>query len=161
MLTHKQRASKRFKKRPNHFRVPRSSDQTSRVLCSEITVFLSAQWQAIPLSPVYQSVSQLSSDSSPPLSSWLLSINSLMLSIAPTGYHSISPTAYILPPPQPPWRPTRLSLSLSLLLYVDRWVTAVLNVRLSDRGHTGAPAAGGMPGDERWLHVPTASARWS
>lgn len=37
-----------------------------------------------------------------------------MLSIAPTGYHSISPTAYIFPPPQPSWRLTRLSLMVSL-----------------------------------------------
>lgn len=73
-----------------------------------------------------------------------------MLSVAPASYHSISPAAANpLPPPPPPRhphnhrrhpppRPSRgLSLSLSPLLYVNRWVTAVLNVRLSDRGHAG------------------------
>lgn len=56
-------------KSPNHFGVPSISEQTSKVLCSELTEFLSAQWQDISLSSVYQSVSCLCSTSSPPLSS--------------------------------------------------------------------------------------------
>lgn len=49
--------------------------------------------------------------------------------------------------------------SLALPVRADRWVAAALNVRLSDRGHADALAAAGTPGDERWLHVPAASAR--
>lgn len=51
-----------------------------------------------------------------------------MLSIAPTGYHSISPTAYIFPPPQPSWRLTRLSLmvSLSPSLPFSVWINELL-----------------------------------
>lgn len=72
-----------------------------------------------------------------------------MLSIAPACYHAISLTARPppSPPSQPPWPPpplihththTHTSVSpLTPLLYVDRWVTAVLNVSPSDRGHTG------------------------
>lgn len=56
-------------KSPNHFGIPTISEQTSKVLCSKLTEFLSAQWQAISLSSVYQSVSWLCSASSPPLSS--------------------------------------------------------------------------------------------
>lgn len=59
-----------------------------------------------------------------------------MPSIAPASYHSISPTAY-LPDPTPPHPRVSLMVSVSLpLLYVDRWLSAALNVRLSDRGHT-------------------------
>ena len=63
--THTQRASQRLEKKEktkaltiSDFSVPGSSDQTSWVLCSELTELLSAQWQAIPLSPsFYPSVS--------------------------------------------------------------------------------------------------------
>lgn len=157
---HRQKVSQRFKKSPHHFRVPSSSDQTSRVLCSELTEFLSAQWQAIPLSPVNQSVSfpaplhphSLPDNALSTLWCYLL----LQIAIIPSALQRIFSLLHNH------HHPTSLSwcvsLSFSLLLYVDRWVTALLNVRLSDRGHTGYWR---MPGDKRWLHVPTTSARWS
>lgn len=57
-----------------------------------------------------------------------------MLSIAPTGYHSISPKAYIFLPPQPSWRLTRLSLmvSLSPSLPFSMWINEVLPHRMSN-----------------------------
>lgn len=85
---------------------------------SELTEFLSAQWQDIPLSSVYQSVSFPA-----PLNPYSISelfINCLMLSIATTRYHSINPALYPLPPPQAPQllslHPKSLSLSLSLVV---------------------------------------------
>lgn len=52
-----------------------------------------------------------------------------MLSIASTCYHSISPTAHILTPPQPAWRPARSSHSVSLSHVVCgsmRWMSGCL-----------------------------------
>lgn len=123
------------KKSPNHFRIPSSSYQNSTVLCSEL---LSAQWQA--LSPVYHSVSFpaclhfLPDSSLSTLWCYLL----LQLAIIQSALQPIFSLLHNLLE-----SPTSLSWFLSLSP-VNRWVTAVLNVRLSDRRHIGCPDSRGQ-----------------
>lgn len=130
---------------------------------------LSSQWQAFPFTPAYQSVSFLVTlclhslpDSSPSTLWCYLLLQPAIIPSAPQHIfsllHSLLDAALA-------------SLSRSLIpsptlpVHADRWVTAELNVSLSDRGHTDALAAGRTPGDNRWLHVPAASAwrlqRWA
>lgn len=155
----RQKASQRFKKSPNHFRVPCSSNQTSSVLCSELTEFLSAQWQAIPLSPVYQSVSLpaplrphfLPDSSLSTLWYYLL----LQLAIIPSALqHIVSLFHNLLNTPH-------TSLSWSLSLSCCMWIDELLLCWMSGCLTEDTPAAGGTPGDKCWLHVPTTSAWWS
>ncbi len=61
-----------------------------------------------------------------------------MLSIAPASYHSITPAAYLLPPPQPSQQPPSphgpslsLSLSLSLSRCFSEYPFRIIAVRLS------------------------------
>lgn len=70
-----------------------------------------------------------------------------MLSIAPASYRSISPAAYLLPPPH-------LSCGLSLSLSCCMWIDELLLCWMSGCLTEDTPAAGGTPGDKRWLHVP-------
>ncbi len=153
---HRQKASHRFKKSPIHFRVPCSSDRTSRVLCSKLTEFLSAQWQAIPLSPVYQSVSfpaPLRPHSFPDSSLstlWYYLLLQLAI-ILSAPQHIVSLLHNLLDTP-----PTHVShgLSLSCCIWIDELLLCWMSGCLTE----DTPAAGGTPGDKRWLHVPTTSA---
>lgn len=147
------------------FREPGSSDQTSWVLCSELTELLSAQWQAIPLSPVYPSVSFR--PRSPPDSSlstlWCYLL--LQLAIIPSALqqriHSLlhnllgTPTTTVATLPHVP-----LLVSLSLSHPRCMWIDELLLCWMSGCLTEDTPAAGGTPGDERWLHVPATSAWW-
>ena len=132
---------------PNHLRVPSTSKQTSTVLCSALSRLLSGRRHTLPLPPVYQSVSSAAPlhphpppDSAP---------STLMLSTAPARYPSIRPCEASSPPSTSLTSSTSShGLTLSSLLYVDRWVSGVLNVRPPDRGHAGCrrDARGRAPG---------------
>lgn len=125
---------------------------------------LSTQWQAFPFTPAYQSVSFLVTlclhslpDSSPSTLWCYLLLQPAIIPSAPQHIFFLLHSLLDAP---------LASLSRSLIpspalpVHEDRWVTAELNVSLSDRGHTDALAAGRTPGDNRWLHVPAASAWW-